>query len=131
MDVLPSVPAAPRFDLDEPGTFLYTGAASSRGYELNRCALTLRSASARGQFLADETAYLKRFGLSDEVCAQVRARDWTALLKAGGHLLALLKIAATVGENLFHIGAHSVGTDARTLYAACPRRVRGLGDLGG
>jgi protocatechuate 4,5-dioxygenase alpha chain len=125
------LPAPPAFDLDEPGTFLFTGATSSRGYDLNRCALTLRDASARAQFLADQTAYLKRFGLSDDVCAQVRARDWTALLEAGGHLLALLKIAATVGENLFHIGAHSVGTDAATLFAACPRRVRGLPDPDG
>ena len=121
----------PGFDLEEPGTFLYTGAASSRGYELNRFALSLRSPVARAQFLADEAGYLQGFALSDEVRARVRARDWTGLLRSGGHLLALLKIAATVGEGLFHIGAHSVGTDAQTLYAACPRRVEGLAELDG
>jgi protocatechuate 4,5-dioxygenase alpha chain len=56
----------------------------------------------------------------------VRSRDWTGLLEAGGHLQAVLKLAATLGLNIYHIGAHNVGTDAATLYAACPRRMAAL-----
>ena len=58
--------------------------------------------------------------------ALVEARDWTGLLKAGGHLQAVLKLAATLGLNIYHVGAHNVGTDAETLYAACPRRADAL-----
>ncbi len=56
----------------------------------------------------------------------MQARDWTGLLEAGGHLQAVLKLAATLGLNIYHVGAHNVGTDAEALYAACPRRVSAL-----
>ena len=48
----------------------------------------------------------------------VRARDWTALIKAGGHLQAVLKIAATVGQNLWHVGAHNAGVPVEEMLAA-------------
>ncbi len=56
----------------------------------------------------------------------MRTRDWTALLEAGGHLLAVLKLAATLGLNLYHVGAHNAGTDYETMVAACPRRIAAL-----
>jgi len=37
-----------------------------------------------------------------------------------------LKIAATVGQNLWHIGAHNAGVPVGDLVEACPRRVGGL-----
>ena len=116
----------PGFNLEPPGTYLYTGPASSRGWRLNQLCLSLRAPSAREAFLADEDAYVAGFGLSEEERALVRSRDWSGLLEAGGHLQAVLKLAATLGLNIYHIGAHNVGTDARTLYAACPRRVAAL-----
>ena len=58
----------------------------------------------------------------------MRARDWTGMLQAGGHLLAVLKLAATWGLNLYHVGAHHAGTDYQTMVDACPRRVAGLPD---
>ena len=116
----------PGFDLEAPGTYLYNGPASTRGYGLNRFALSLRSPANRAAFLADEDRYVAGFGLTDAERALVAARDWTGLLQAGGHLLAVLKLAATLGLNLYHIGAHNAGTDAATLQAACPRKVSGL-----
>lgn len=118
-DVLPT----PGFDLEPPGTYIYTGPVSTRGRRLNRFALSLRSPANRQAFLGDEAAYLERYGLTEAEKALVAARDWTGLIEAGGHLLAVLKLAATLGLNLYHIGAHNVGTDAATLEAACPRRV--------
>ena len=116
----------PGFDLEPPGTYLYTGPDSTRGRRLNRFALSLRSPDNRAAFLADEGAYVKRFGLTDAETALVAGRDWTGLIRAGGHLQAVLKLAATLGLNLYHVGAHNAGTDFETLYAACPRRVAGL-----
>ncbi len=52
------------------------------------------------------------------------------MLRSGGHLQAILKLAATVGQNLYHIGAHNCGLDVDALQAACPRRVSGLGTIG-
>ena len=115
----------PGFDLEAPGTHLYTGPASTRGYRLNLFALSLKSPANRGAFLADEDAYLERFALTAAERALVRARDWTGLIQAGGHLQAVLKLAATLGLDIYDVGAHHVGTDRETLYAACPRRVAG------
>ena len=121
----------PAFDLDSPGTYLYDGLASTRGYRLNRFALSLRSPDSRKAFLSDEDAYVERFLLTADERALVRARDWTGLLEAGGHLQAILKLAATVGQDLYDIGGHNAGVDRATMYESCPRRVTGLGDLDG
>jgi protocatechuate 4,5-dioxygenase alpha chain len=118
--------AAPSLDLDEPGTIEFTAQRALAGRALNRFALSLRSPACRAEFLADEAAYLRRFGLGDEEARLVGERDWTGLLRAGGHLQAVLKLAATVGQDLWSIGAHNAGCDRDTLIAATPRRVSGV-----
>jgi len=72
-----------------------------------------------------------RFSLSAAERGLVEARDWTGLLRAGGQLHAILKLAATVGETLYHIGAHNCGIDVASMRSACPRRVAGLGGING
>ncbi|HWI85861.1 MAG TPA: protocatechuate 3,4-dioxygenase [Sphingomonas sp.] len=121
----------PAFDVAEPGTFIFDGAASTRGEKLNRFALSLKKPANRARFLADEDAYMAGFELSEGERMLVDQRDWTGMLRAGGHLQAILKVAATVGLNLYHIGAHNAGTDFETMFAACPRRVGSLGSLDG
>lgn len=116
----------PSFDLDEPGTIEFTAQRALAGQSLNRFALSLRSPAARAEFLADEPGYLRRFGLADDDIKLVGARDWTGLLRAGGHLQAMLKLAATVGEDLWSIGAHNVGCGRDELIAATPRKVSGV-----
>lgn len=116
----------PTFDLDWPGTLVYNSELALRGHTLNRFALSLRSPACRQAFLANEQHYMQSCGLSPQEEIMVLVRDWTGLLQAGGHLQAILKIAATVGQHLWHIGAHNAGTDADTLRAACPRRVSRL-----
>src|SRR3954451_15290729 len=116
----------PNQSLDPPDSFVYTGPMSTVGRDLNRFALSLKVPANRAAFLRDEDAYMRAFHLSDENMRDVRARDWTALITAGGHLQAVLKIAATVGQNLWHIGAHNAEVPVEEIIAACPRRVGGL-----
>jgi protocatechuate 4,5-dioxygenase, alpha chain len=116
----------PGFDLDEPGTIEFTAERALRGRELNRFALSLRSPGNRAGFLAGERAYLQRFRLAEEEIGLVLGRDWTGLMRAGGHLHALLKLAAAVGEDLWSIGAHNAGCTREELLAGTPRRVSGL-----
>ena len=111
------------FDLQAPGTYVFTGPQSTRGYRLNRFGLSLKEAGNRAAFLADEAGYMARYALTEAEAALVRERHWTGLLEAGGHLQAVLKLAATTGQTLWHIGAHNAGVDVETLLAACPRRV--------
>lgn len=120
------LPAPIEFDLSEPGTFLYSGPDSTRGLALNRFALSLKRPESRRAFLADEAGYSARFALTDEQARQVRARDWTGLLRGGGHLQAILKLAATVGQSLWDIGAHNAGIETGTMLRLCPRRVSRL-----
>lgn len=119
-------PPPPGLTLDEPGTIEFTPQRALQGRALNRFALSLRSPRCRERFLADEPGYMAGFGLDAEEVALVGARDWTGLLRAGGHLQAVLKLAATVGEDLWSIGAHNVGCARETLITACPRTVAAL-----
>lgn len=118
----------PRPTLAEPGTWAFTAERAYRGRRLNRFCLSLRDPAHRASFLADEDAYGRAHGLDQHERALVRERDWTGLLRAGGHLQGLLKLAATVGGNLWDIGAHNVGTTRDELFAGCPRTVSYLPD---
>jgi protocatechuate 4,5-dioxygenase alpha chain len=112
--------------IDPPHTYLYTGPMSSAGERINRFALSLKIAANRAAFLGNPAAYCAQYTLSDVEADLVRRRDWTGLLQAGGHLQAILKIAATVGESLWDIGAHCARMSVASMKAACPRRVGGL-----
>lgn len=120
---------APLAELGEPGTIEFTAVRALAGRALNRFALSLRVPANRAAFLADEPRYLSQFGLSGTDTRLVRARDWTGLLQAGCHLQALLKLAATVGADLWSVGAHNVGCTRDELIAASPRAVSGLPSL--
>lgn len=117
---------APDLNQHEPGTIEFTAERAYEGRALNRFALSLRAADNRAAFLGNEEAYMAGYGLTPAERALVAARDWTGLLRAGGHLQAILKLAATVGGNLWDIGAHNVGCSREELVAACPRFVDGL-----
>lgn len=118
--------APPALDLSEPGTIEFTAERALAGRNLNRFALSLRSPAKRAEFLADELEFMLRAGLSAVEIALVQERDWTGLLLAGGHLQAIVKLAATVGQDLWAIGAHNAGCNREAMIAACPRRVNGL-----
>ena len=121
--------AKPGFDLKPPGTYLFDGARAAQGFVLNRFALSLKQPANRERFLRDEQVYLSAYSLTPECRALIRNRDWTGLLQAGGHLQALLKLAATVGQNIYHIGAHNCGIGVEAMRDACPRHVTGIGSL--
>jgi len=117
---------APGFDLTAPGTLLYDGPLSTQGFALNRFCLSLKQPRNRERFLADEAAYAASYGLTPAQTALVTSRDWTGLLDAGGHLQAVLKLAATVGCNLYHMAGHTLGVSADDMHRACPRLVARL-----
>jgi len=116
----------PGRSLEPPNSFVYTGPMSTAGRNINRFSLSLKNSDNRKAFLADPVTYMRGFDLTEPQQVMVQARDWTGLIKAVGHLQAVLKIAATVGQNLWHIGAHNAGVPVEEMLAACPRRVSGL-----
>jgi protocatechuate 4,5-dioxygenase alpha subunit len=58
---------------------------------------------------ADEEAYYRRYGLTDEVIERLKARDWKALNEAGASIYVMTKLGAAVGVNLYQMGAQMKG----------------------
>ena len=117
---------SPPLELVEPGTFLFTPERALNGSALNRFALSLRYPENRAVFLRDQDGYGAAYGLTAEEMGMVHARDWSGLLRHGGHLQALLKLAVTLGDDLWHIGAHAVGCSRDDLFSIGPRPAHGV-----
>lgn len=117
---------APLLDLAEPGTFTFGVLDAVRGARLNVFGQALRDPLTRSTFNVDDVDAFAHSGLNGDEVALVQARDWTGLIRAGGHLQLVLVIAAAVGNSLWDIGAHNANCAPELLVASCPRRVVGL-----
>lgn len=101
-------------DADEkeniPGTSVFTGQKSRKGYALNRFAYSLHDEKNREAYRNDPDQYMDTCGLSDWEKEKVKARDWKALINdGGGSIYMLIKIGAVTGDGLVAIGAQQRG----------------------
>lgn len=87
---------AAEFD-DIPGTRVYTTKLARQGYWLNQFAMSLMKAENRERWLADESAYLADWKMTDAQKEAVLARDYNRLLELGGNIYCLAKIFSTDG----------------------------------
>ncbi len=96
----------PAFDyhIDIPGTTIFDGKMAMKGYALNKMCYSFNSKENRDAFLADEEAYMEKFGLNAEHKAAIRARDVLGLIAAGGNIYYLAKFAG-----IFKLGVQDVG----------------------
>jgi protocatechuate 4,5-dioxygenase alpha chain len=92
-----------------PGTIVFDGEQAIKGYALNKMCFSFNGRANRDAFIADEEAYMDRFGLSDEQKAAVRRRNVLALLEAGGNIYYLAKFAGIFGLGVQDIGAQQTG----------------------
>jgi protocatechuate 4,5-dioxygenase, alpha chain len=92
-----------------PGTVLFTGEQSRRGYRINRMAMSLTDAANRTRFVADETGYMRGMGLHDDEIGMVSRRDWRGMLEHGGSIYLLIKIAGALGCSIQEVGRHTSG----------------------
>jgi protocatechuate 4,5-dioxygenase alpha chain len=72
-----------------PGTPIFDGAAARKGYALNKMCYSLNSAENRAEFLRDEEAYCRKFGLDPAQREAVRRRKVADLIAAGGNVYYL------------------------------------------
>ncbi len=112
--------------LERPGTYVFDGATSRRGYRMNKMFMSLRDASARSAFGADQAGYCDRFGLSPEQRRAVLERDWTAMLELGGNIFYVYKLAMMDGRSMQYLGGVFTGTSEAEFTAAM--RAGGRGD---
>lgn len=92
-----------------PGTIVFTGEQSRRGYRLNRMAMSLTDAANRERFVADEAGYMRAMDLDDVEVDLVRRRDWRGMLEHGGSIYLVIKIAGSLGCSLQEVGRHTAG----------------------
>ena len=94
---------------DIPGTTVFDADMSRRGYHLNQFCMSLMQAENRDRFRADERAYLDEWPMTEEQKTAVLARDYNAMLAAGGNIYFLAKIFSADGKSFVHAAAKMTG----------------------
>lgn len=94
---------------DIPGTTIFDSRQAIKGYALNKMCFSFNDAHNREAFLRDEDAYCDRFNLTAEQRLAVKHRNVLEMLKAGGNIYYLAKLAGIFGLNVQQIGAQQRG----------------------
>lgn len=100
-----------------PGTVIFDGAQARKGYALNKMCYSFNSAENRAEFLRDEEAYCRKYGLDDAQRAAIRRRNVLELIAAGGNIYYLAKFAGIFGLNVQDIGAQQTGMPVEVFKA--------------
>jgi len=96
-------------------TIVFDGAQAQKGYALNKMCYSFNSAQNRAEFLRDEDAYCRKFGLNEAQRTAIRRRDVLALLEAGGNIYYLAKFAGIFGLGVQDIGAQQTGVSVEAF----------------
>jgi protocatechuate 4,5-dioxygenase alpha chain len=105
-----------RFDV--PGTPVFDGQTSRRGFRMNKLFMSLRFAENRERFGADEGAYCDTFGLTPEQRTAVLDRDWQAMIDLGGSIFYVYKLAMMDGRSMQYLGGVFTGMTEEEFVAA-------------
>ncbi len=99
------------------GTTPFDGEQAKKGYALNKMCFSFNSADKRAEFLKDEEAYMRQYGLNDAQASAIRARNVLALIAAGGNAYYLAKFAGVFGLDMQDIGAQQTGMSKEQFKA--------------
>jgi protocatechuate 4,5-dioxygenase, alpha chain len=100
-----------------PGTTLFDGRQARKGYALNKMCFSFNEAANRAAFAADEAAYCRQYGLTDEQRAAIASRNVLRLIAAGGNVYYLAKFAGILGLDVQDIGAQQTGMSKAAFKA--------------
>ena len=95
---------------DIPGTYVFDGEHSRKGYHLNMFCMSLNKEENRQAFRQNEEAYVKRFPMTPPQRRAVLERNWLEMLRLGGNIYYTFKIAIFDGLTMQHVGAMMSGT---------------------
>lgn len=108
----------PARDYDDiPGTYVFDGEHSHKGYDLNMFCMSLNEASNRAAFRADPEGYLDRFRLTAVQRAAIVQRDWLGMLRLGGNIYYTFKLAIFDGLTMQQVGGEMSGITAEEFSA--------------
>ena len=99
----------PRDYDDIPGTYVFDGQRSRRGYHLNMFCMSLNDGANRDAFRADPDGYLDRFPMTADQRTAVVERDWLGMLRLGGNIYYTFKLATFDGLTMQHVGGSMSG----------------------
>ena len=92
-----------------PGTYIFDGEAAMKGYALNKMCYSFNNAAPREEFLKDEDAYCRKFGLTDEQTQAIRDKNVLGCLRAGGNIYYLAKFTGIFRLSVQDVGAQQTG----------------------
>lgn len=92
-----------------PGTTVFDGEQARKGYALNKMCYSFNSAENRDEFLKDQEAYCRKFGLNGQQREAVRNLNVLQLIAAGGNAYFLAKLGGIFGLDMQDIGAQQTG----------------------
>jgi protocatechuate 4,5-dioxygenase, alpha chain len=92
-----------------PGTTIFDGSEARRGYALNKMCYSFNEKANRDEFLKDEDAYCRKYGLNEQQRAAIAAKNVLQLLAAGGNAYYLAKFGGIFGLDMQDIGAQQTG----------------------
>jgi len=92
-----------------PGTTPFDGDQARKGYALNKMCFSFNEEANRQAFVADEEAYMRKYGLNEQQAAAIRARNVLQLIDAGGNAYYLAKFAGIFKLDMQDIGAQQTG----------------------
>lgn len=94
---------------DIPGTYVFDGEHSRKGYHLNMFCMSLNQPENREAFRADPDGYLAKFPLTDDMVAAINQRDWLGMLRLGGNIYYTFKLAIFDGLTMQAVGGAMSG----------------------
>lgn len=92
-----------------PGTTIFDGDQARKGYALNKMCFSFNSADNRAEFLRDQEAYCRKYGLNDRQRKAVLGLNVLDMLAAGGNAYYLAKLGGIFGLDMQDIGAQQTG----------------------
>jgi protocatechuate 4,5-dioxygenase alpha chain len=118
----------PREYDDIPGTYVFDGEHSRKGYPLNMFCMSLNEEANREAYRADPAAYLDGWSLTPEQRTAVEERDWLGMLRLGGNIYYVFKLAIFDGLSMQDVGglmSHTTGERFNDMMIAGGRPVDG------
>jgi protocatechuate 4,5-dioxygenase, alpha chain len=90
-------------------TYVFELEMSERGRRINDLAESLNLEENRDNFKADSSAFMDRFELTETEKKLIDDNDWLNLVKAGGNIYNVVRIAALFDVGLYPLGAQQLG----------------------
>ncbi len=94
---------------DIPGTYVFDGTHSRKGYRLNMFCMSLNEPANREAFAEDEVGYVDRYSLTQEQKQAVLDRDYLQLLRLGGNIYYTFKLAIYDRKSMQYVGGSMSG----------------------